>query len=307
MTHPDALFSLLPLNDRATLLVNHPENNTFRSTLKSGEAVLQVGHVRSACGNPGTLVTLGRAGDIYVTGSNMAKIQCSFEIHPETGVLMFYDRSLLQTSEVLGEGVVPFEAGRPRRILIEKEKTTSIAMGGETRDLVGFEIVWHHNDPKATAAKVKAWEAAMPPPDPRLARTMEHDASDTVVPSGMATRIHTRDCGLPKMRWKKAQEEPLGSGAFGTVYKALDYDSGRLMAVKIMKCSPAPSSGKLWLKLKREVEILADINHVCLSSSSSSMPRARRRANCASRPSPTSSTPSSHKVGRMAKPKSSWD
>jgi serine/threonine protein kinase len=37
------------------------------------------------------------------------------------------------------------------------------------------------------------------------------------------------------MRYVKVVEGKLGSGQFGTVYKAIDVDSGKFMAVKILK------------------------------------------------------------------------
>lgn len=51
---------------------------------------------------------------------------------------------------------------------------------------------------------------------------------------------------------------PLGAGAFGEVWKALDIDTGRVMAAKVMK----KSGGELWEMLKREVQILSRISHV---------------------------------------------
>lgn len=53
-------------------------------------------------------------------------------------------------------------------------------------------------------------------------------------------------------------DDPLGAGAFGEVWKALDIDTGRVMAAKVMK----KRGGELWEMLKREVQILSRISHV---------------------------------------------
>ncbi|CZR69589.1 uncharacterized protein PAC_19489 [Phialocephala subalpina] len=59
----------------------------------------------------------------------------------------------------------------------------------------------------------------------------------------------------------------LGSGQFGTVHKAIDVDSGKFMAVKILERSTRASKQEDWKQslyyaLKREVETLSEISHV---------------------------------------------
>lgn len=61
----------------------------------------------------------------------------------------------------------------------------------------------------------------------------------------------------------------LGSGQFGKVYKAVDVDEGKFVAVKTLE-SPEKATKKqqekwkqsVYYALKREVEILATIDHV---------------------------------------------
>ena len=66
----------------------------------------------------------------------------------------------------------------------------------------------------------------------------------------------------------------LGSGQFGEVYKAIDIDSGKFMAVKILERSTRVLKQEDWRQLlyyalKREVETLSEISHVSKSSSTS--------------------------------------
>lgn len=263
MPNPAVLFSLLPKNDRAKRALHCPENAQFLSSLADGEAVLDIGHVPSASGDQNTLATLGRAGDILIEGSLMAKIQCSFEMNRETGVVMFYDRSHKRSSMVGGQNVVQFEDDRPRRIVIRPQVKTFIGMGGEDRDLVQFQVVWRANA-DAVADAVKQHEAAQLPPLPAanaLAQTADYE-SDTVGPSRIGTRIHTKDSRKQKMRWMYMSKEAIGEGTFAKVHEGLDHDSGRLMAVKILSYSPDVGDGA-WAKLKNEVEILDKLKHVC--------------------------------------------
>ncbi|KAL5370727.1 hypothetical protein PMIN02_013079, partial [Paraphaeosphaeria minitans] len=52
----------------------------------------------------------------------------------------------------------------------------------------------------------------------------------------------------------------LGAGSFGVVYRAVDVDSGKLIAVKIVKQVDSQA-----LQLKREVELLSQLDHVSIA------------------------------------------
>ena len=255
--HPLALFSLVPIpgNERAERAVSHPDNIRHVSTSRGGGGALDVGfHIRGKSST--TLATLGRGvdADIYVEGSSISKVQCSFEIDLDTGVVMFYDRSHFCTTQVSGQNAMPFEHGRVRKVVVQEDLNTIIGMGGERRDLIQFELEWHQ-DPTQTAEAIKNYDTIScgRVENPRLARTASH----TPGPQQL------------KMRYVKVGGE-LGSGQFGTVHKAIDVDSGKLMAVKILH-RPTRASEEVWKRalyyaLKREVETLSEISHVNRSS-----------------------------------------
>lgn len=116
--HPLAWFALIPVNDRAKSVLDNPENRPFVSKSSDGTLVLDVGHIRSKSGNT-TLTTLGRGdADIFIEGSSIVKIQCSFEINPTTNVVLFYDRSYGQTTQVFGKNSTPFENGRICKVVV---------------------------------------------------------------------------------------------------------------------------------------------------------------------------------------------
>jgi hypothetical protein len=273
--HPLALFSLVPEpgNERAKRAVAHPDNIHLVSTFSNGVQALDVGfHIRGKSST--TLATLGRGveADIYVEGSSIAKVQCSFEIDLDTGVVMFYDRSHGCTTQVSGENATPFEHERIRKVLVQKGLNTIIGMGGKRRDLVQFELRWHQ-DPTQTAETIKNYDA-LPcgrVENPRLAQTV--DEAPTDLPSRRETRPHTPGQRQLKMRYVTVGPK-LGSGQFGTVHKAIDVDSGKFMAVKILVQPSGASKQEDWKQslyyaLKREVETLSEISHVSKSSSTS--------------------------------------
>jgi hypothetical protein len=262
--HPLALFSLVPLNERAKTVVNDSGNNHLVSILQDGTLALDIGfHIRSKSRN--TLATLGRGDtDIFVDGASIAKLQCSFEIDLDTKVVMLYDRSYGQTTQFFGENAWPFEYGRRRQGLVQEGLNDKFGMGGVKSNLVQFELRWHQ-DPTQTMEKVKNRDGIVYAENPRLARTI--DESETVVPSRRQTRIHTPGAQQLEVRYVPVGP-PLGSGQFATVYKAIGIDSGKFMAVKILKRPAEAEKESEWklslhYALKREVEILSNLYHVC--------------------------------------------
>jgi serine/threonine protein kinase len=130
--------------------------------------------------------------------------------------------------------------------------------------------VWREDSAKdedATEGRFKAWEAATRRVEnPRFARTIDDD--DTVEASRRTTRLHTPYHNPLKVRYRSKRR--LGHGAFGEVHKALNVDTGKYIAVKILKPKiehPTAVQFQQWRDrinsmLKREVEILAKIDHV---------------------------------------------
>jgi hypothetical protein len=247
--HPQALFSLKALNRQAMAVVLHPNNRNRLSTL-GGEGVLDVGfHIRSQSSR--TLATLGRGpdADIHVEDSRIGRVQCSFEINQETDVIMFYDRSGCQSTQVFGDDAMPFRSGRLRRVVVQPFLNTEIGMGSLSSDLVKFKLLWHVT-PTEAIERVKAGKGIIygQEDNPRLARTA------VSTPTSLPPNIRYWIIG-----------GPLGSGTFGTVHKSVDVDTGKMMAVKILR---RPTWGTdeekefHKLQIKREVKALARINHV---------------------------------------------
>ncbi|KAK4204866.1 kinase-like protein [Triangularia verruculosa] len=251
-SHPLALFSLKPCCSRAEGVVAHPSNRHLVSELNDGTLAIDIGfNIRSrSCG---TLATLGRGDtDIFVEGSSISKVQCSFEIDPETNVIMLYDRSHSQTTQVFGENAIPFQHGRLRKIVVQEGLNGIVGMGGVGQNLVMFALQWHQG-PSQTMERVRSRPKQGYAEDPRLARTV--DLSETAPLSRIGTRTHTPGPRKLVVRYKKMME--LGAGSFGTVHKAIDVDTGKFMAVKVLREENRDRRSTL----KREVEILSTLGH----------------------------------------------
>ncbi|TGJ88657.1 hypothetical protein E0Z10_g5 [Xylaria hypoxylon] len=255
--HPLALFSLTATNQRAHDVITHPINDHLASTLSDGNLALDIGHVISTSGDGMTLATLGRNADIFVPGTTISKVQCSFEIDPVTNIIMFYDRSHNRSTQVSGKNAKPFEYGRPRKVVVSNVTNTIIGMGGQKRDLVCFKLIWHYDTIRAME-KVKDRQSGALEENRHLARTI--DEADTSAPTRMETRIHTTGPQQPQLRYTSL--ETLGRGISGSVKKVVDVDTGRLMALKLLKRpSGLAEQMKLSRALKREVETLSRLSH----------------------------------------------
>ena len=107
---------LLEGNERAERIVSHSNNDHHVSTLSNGTLALDVGfHLHGKSSR--TLATLGRGfdADIYVEGSSISRVQCSFEIDLDAGVVMLYDRSFGKTTQIWVDNATMFERERDQR------------------------------------------------------------------------------------------------------------------------------------------------------------------------------------------------
>lgn len=227
-----------------------------------------------------------------MAGASIALTQCSFEIDLSTGVVLFIDRSFEQSCQVFGHNVIPFEYGHPRQVVVQEGVNQLIGMGGVKRNLIRFVLHWH-DKPALSMEKVRNRRNFALQVHPRLAGTIQYmdvdgdedgseipdvDADgdvnmDSTLPSRWETRGNTARSKQLGLRY--AQFDDLGSGNFGTVCKAVDIKSGKLMAVKTLKRPPNMPEWEwktlLQGKLRREVDILAQSEHVSNISSKSSV------------------------------------
>jgi hypothetical protein len=137
-------------------------------------------------------------------------------------------------------------------------------MGGAGRNLVLFKIKWLTEDEQGPAILRHEAITQEYKENPRLARTV--DDSETTLPSRRLTRLHTPGTRQLRIRFIPRGDR-LGVGQFGTVLKAIDVDTAEIMAVKILHRPEGASTEDEWRQsvlrtLKREVEILSQLNHV---------------------------------------------
>ena len=260
--HHLALFSLIPDNDQAHAILAHPDTIHLVSLIPNTEwpenpdrvvSGLNIGfHIGSK--SRYTLATLGRSGaDITVEGSNISRIQCSFEICQATNKIMLYDRSNSMSTQLCGRNAVPFELGRkPRRVVVDRSLNDEFGFGGDGCNLVRFKICWH-----MSASNVRD-QINNREDSPCFARTM--DETPTVQPFRRVTRIHYPGNGEPEIRY--ADMGLLGSGQFAEVRKIVNIGSGEIMAVKRIRWPEQQFQSRGYAVMKREVEIWGRTSNV---------------------------------------------
>ena len=144
---------------------------------------------------------------------------------------MFFDRSHSCTYQVSGQNSKPFQQGRIRKVFVQDGLNTVIALG-EGYGLYKFEMKWHQ-DPIETAEMIKRY-SALPRNrvmNPRMAESVP--TTPTFSPFQRNTLPHANEQQQFKIRYLASSPE-LGSGQYGKVYGAVNVDTGKVMAVKIL-------------------------------------------------------------------------
>ena len=168
---------------------------------------------------------------------------------------MLYDRSTAKSTQTYGADAIPFELGRnPRRVVMTTNVNTEFGFGGVTCDLVQFKIHWHHHPKPLDIPEELSYRGN----NPYFARTLEE--TPIAPPSGPVNEINTPRNQEPKVRYREGTR--LGGGSYGEVSKAINVDSGEILAVKRVKLLEQGLQSSEFTMLKREVEGLARISHV---------------------------------------------
>lgn len=145
---------------------------------------------------------------------------------------------------------IPFELGRtPRRVVIAGTLNDEFGFGGLGRNLFLFKI-HHHNYAFSIVEQIDHRED-----NPQFTRTVED--IPTVLPSQHVTRINSPGVVALKIRYQ--ERERRGSGSFRKVFRAVNIDTGEILAVKQIKWPESGLHPSAYAILKREVETLARI------------------------------------------------
>ncbi|CAK7201547.1 hypothetical protein SEUCBS139899_004253 [Sporothrix eucalyptigena] len=262
------LFGLVPINEAAKGVVRNPKNKKFVAIDPiDGTAYLDVCQTWANPSDSFTLATLGRNGSIVMEGSNVSRIQCEFVLYRDAQVIMLEDRSRAGTTQVYAMdpgGIVPlatppkvfpFRSEPPRRVYVGPTANPVVGMCGPGRNQFLFRLVWNARADTKLADEARVYAAADHALAPSLARTQ--DDTETAVETRQISRMLTPGAGAV-MRYVKLAR--LGAGSFGEVYRVIDVDTGRKMALKTIQ-RPRDITSSEWQRYQREVRILDNVDH----------------------------------------------
>ncbi|CEL03547.1 hypothetical protein ASPCAL04701 [Aspergillus calidoustus] len=253
-------FALIGRNEHAQAAVHDPQNRVHFVPTGDGSGALGVGHIPPrGTDDPATLATIGRDGDIVLSSPSISKKHCIFTVNRQDMIVTLKDVSSSGSTRV-GDSdphcSYPF-AGNRREIVVMPGVNSLLGLGGEHSDLFVFEIQWANNF-QDTVRKLSA--------RPAISAVGNGQWAETRLPSRISA-IHTNSyiatrmsnvAPLQTIRYHAL--EFLGQGRVGMVFKAVDVDHSRLVAVKRIVLPP---DGKdlHYQAAKGEVEALARIDH----------------------------------------------
>lgn len=267
-TNPQTLFHLVPLNQVAHDALLHPDNKRFVSQ-SCERAGLEIGHHVPSIPQGHVIARLGRDADLILRESTrqhpISAVHVAFEINPATHLVLLSVRSkrvssvsfrvlrgteeVSEEKEIIGDGVMLY--GQNYRISI-----------GSYR----FELIWRTiSDDNANIETLKAlaiqgFQTSMQKLQNVRSRDRPTEFDDSEYLSWHVTRLKTANSAnfedIEQLR------EEIGSGAFGTVYKAVDRTSGHLFAIKVIDLKTHGDMDVARALIHREIKVMEQLKHV---------------------------------------------
>jgi hypothetical protein len=217
------------------------------------------------------MARLGRNADLILKQRNISAVHVSFELHPETLVVLLSVRAKRSSSVVVKHR----DAGKEETVegdcVLGYGKKYDIQIAGYR-----FRLKWR--DPDSTSLRelaTREYQRALTDQANARSRYLPTEA-DSEAHTWHNTRIHT----ARRILFREADGNPrarIGGGQFGVVYRAVDFESGNAFAVKVIQLDQYPDPEHARAVAHREVKALQRLKHVCrvLLSSPSSCPFRR--------------------------------
>ncbi|KAL8296120.1 hypothetical protein RB597_009420 [Gaeumannomyces tritici] len=276
--HPQTLFHFVLTNQVAWEALDHDDNKKFVSETNDGQPGLEIGFHVPIKPDSRVITRLGRNADLILRHSTpqkvMSRVYVAFEFHPTTHFILLSVRSKALTSVTFGLVSPPGDPGTPENtmpvptlgdgvIVYSRDHTVSIAS-------YEFKLVWRtlsstlgQNIALFKDLALQGYNSCLQRMAAFGSRDRPSDYDHTEAQSWHVTRLNTAKCQLFE-EVKEARERLGGddSGAFGTVYKAVDKKTGNLFAIKVVKLEGDPLQIQTArAALHREVKNLERLNH----------------------------------------------
>ncbi|KND93286.1 NUAK family SNF1-like kinase 1, partial [Tolypocladium ophioglossoides CBS 100239] len=250
--HPETLFHLEPVDAATEAVLQHQDNAPFVSTSSTGDPALEIGyHVSSRPRGGRVIARLGREADLVLPAKSISHVHVAFEVHPISHAILLYVRAEKTRSVRVEPGGLR-QDGNFRQLVLVPGVGYRIAIGESPR-LFQFWVKWRLVDMAMTCAVEAGFQAAQARAiNPRWVKTEDDDESN--IRSWYNTRLQS---GAVSVVRDAQLREKIGDGTFGSVYRAVDLDSGHFIAVKVVGLKD--DKGRAYLH--REIKTMQTLNH----------------------------------------------
>lgn len=252
---------VFPLSQAADHVVWHSRNAHLHDRIgaDSPRGCLTLGGHTSKSRDRFTIATFGREleADVHIDIEGMeeedivavSRKQCSIRYGRWENCLMFTDDSSCHSTEV-HDTKFPFLflRGCQRKVAVLPGSSWEFGFGGRDQKLFHFRVDWSCDSDQAGWAIPGYPKLAAAP---GMEQTIDSMGDEDVLPEKGS--LFTSPPSRRQLRWR-ILDRKLGEGSFGVVYLGIDVDSGRPLAVKMLKGQDVRNS--------READILSTFNHV---------------------------------------------
>lgn len=274
--HPETLFHLVPANKVAYDALLHPDNKLFVLSSMDNRLGLEVGFHVSSIPQGHVITRLGRNADLILPESTyenpMSAIHVAFETNPRTHLVGVSVRSKRVSS-------VSFSVATPesnRSNAQEKITGDGVLHYGQSYNICIacylFVMVWRTIPNSRDIVEslknltVQGYQSSLQRLQYIRSRDLpteynhptEYKCSEAL--SWHVTRLHPVK-GSHLQDIKHLRHE-IGSGSYGKVYSAVDQDSGKTFAIKIVDLKRQNDIDAARAILHREIKVMESLKHV---------------------------------------------
>ena len=171
------ILHLVPAPGIAKSALDHDDNAAFVSMSRKGQLGLEVGFHVARRRAPEIITSVGRDADLILSASTISGVEFTFEIHPESGAVMFCNRGSNPYTCIRPGGIR--QDGKFNRLAIFPDTEYEIVTGGP-RTRYAFRTVWIRDHETTTTLEVqKGYQLALGRGRiPRYAITEDEEQSD---------------------------------------------------------------------------------------------------------------------------------
>lgn len=255
LAEPITLFHLVPRNDTAREALRHPYNHRFVSPAPDKSPGLEIGfHVASVPGH--VMARLGRNADLILQQRNVSGVHVSFEMHPETFVVLLSSRTKRASSVVIAPKNGPAERINGDCVLRYGIEYTIVIADYD------FLLKWR----PGTAEELR--ELSIREYTEALKRQAQGNVHSRYLPTEADSEAHTwhntriHSAQRPLFQEAKGVKRvQIGGGEFGKVYRVDDL-TGNSFAVKVLRLDKYADPEDARSRAHREVKALMRLKHV---------------------------------------------